>query len=341
MSQTSLQLDFLDGSIAQLTLDQPGSKVNTLGQAIVGEVESAVAQLLTRTDLRGLIFRSGKPGNFIAGADLRELGGAKPDPEQTKKLVQRGLNVVATLEKLPFPTIALIDGACVGGGLELALGFDYRLASTNPKTEIGLPETKIGLIPGWGGTQRLSRLLGPSLAAELICAGETPNGPKAKALGIVFDLVPADQLLSEAKWLLQWANEDGGWREARKRKQQPVGLSEGQLTFAMTVARAQVLAKTEGNYPAPVAAVDVIAKGCNLTLDEGINIETAAFVPLVGSPVSRNLIATFFLTQRLAKDTGVSDPSVQPRTVQQVGVVGAGLMGAGIAGRIFVAACRH
>src|SRR5262249_12851217 len=140
---SSVRLDFLDGPIAVLTLDQPGSRANTLGQAVLGDLESAARQLAARTDLRGLVLRSGKPGMFIAGADLKELGGARPDPELTRRLVKRGLDLVASFEALPYPTVAAIDGACMGGGLELALGFDYRLASTHPKTELGLPETNI------------------------------------------------------------------------------------------------------------------------------------------------------------------------------------------------------
>src|SRR5207253_4880814 len=136
------------GPIALLTLDQPGSRANTLGQAVLGDLEAAVVQVSRNANLRGVILRSGKPGMFIAGADLKELGGAKPDPELTRKLVKRGLDLVASLEALSFPTVTATDGACMGGGRELALGFDYRLASTHPKTEIGLPETKIGLLPG-------------------------------------------------------------------------------------------------------------------------------------------------------------------------------------------------
>src|SRR5205085_7338077 len=124
----------------------------------------------------------------------------------------------------------------------------------------------------------------------------------------------------------------GDWREARKRKRQPVGLSEEQLSFTVAVARAQVMAKTGGQYPAPLAALEAIAKGCNLPLEDGLKVETENFVPLVGSPVSRNLIAVFFMTQRLQKDPGVAAADVKPRTVEQVGVVGAGIMGAGIAG---------
>jgi 3-hydroxyacyl-CoA dehydrogenase/enoyl-CoA hydratase/3-hydroxybutyryl-CoA epimerase/3-hydroxyacyl-CoA dehydrogenase/enoyl-CoA hydratase/3-hydroxybutyryl-CoA epimerase/enoyl-CoA isomerase len=330
--QPALQLEILDGNVALLTFDQPGSRANTLGQAVLAELERQAADLASRKDLRGLLLRSGKPGMFIAGADLRELGGAKPDPETARKLVQRGLNVIAAFENLPYPTVALIDGACMGGGLELALGFDYRLASTNPRTEIGVPETKVGLFPGWGGTQRLPRLIGPSLAAEMICGGEPVKAERAREMGIVFDAVPAERLLDEGRRLLDWAHESGEWREARQRKQRPVGLTEEQLTFAAAVAKAQVLAKTGGRYPAPVAALDAIFKGCNLPLDQGLQIETEGFLPLVGSPVSRNLIAVFFMTQRLQKDPGVENPTVKPRPVNQVGVLGAGIMGSGIAG---------
>jgi 3-hydroxyacyl-CoA dehydrogenase/enoyl-CoA hydratase/3-hydroxybutyryl-CoA epimerase/3-hydroxyacyl-CoA dehydrogenase/enoyl-CoA hydratase/3-hydroxybutyryl-CoA epimerase/enoyl-CoA isomerase len=331
-TQAALRLEVLDRDIALATLDQPGSRANTLSQPLMDELETFVAGLARRRDLRGLVFRSGKPGMFIAGADLRELGNIPDDPALKRRLVQRGLDLIAAIAALPFPTVAAIDGACMGGGLEVALGFDFRIASTNPKTEIGLPEVKVGLIPGFGGTQRLARLIGPALAAELICAGETVSAARARQLGIVFDAVPAEQLRDEAVRLVEHAHAAGGWREARQRMQQPVGLSEEQQSFTFAVARAQVLAKTGGNYPAPVAALDAIARGCNLPLAEGLKAETDAFIPLAGSRVSRNLIAVFFLGQRLQKDPGVADSSIKPMNVHQVGVVGAGIMGSGIAG---------
>jgi 3-hydroxyacyl-CoA dehydrogenase/enoyl-CoA hydratase/3-hydroxybutyryl-CoA epimerase/3-hydroxyacyl-CoA dehydrogenase/enoyl-CoA hydratase/3-hydroxybutyryl-CoA epimerase/enoyl-CoA isomerase len=269
---------------------------------------------------------------FIAGADLRELGSARPEPDQVRVTVRQGLDILAGLERLPFPTVAAIEGGCMGGGLEVALAFDYRVASTYPKTEIGLPEVKVGLIPGWGGTQRLSRLIGPALACELICAGESVKAERARALGIVWDAVPPERLLDEARRLLDWARQSGDWPEVRRRKQQPVGLNEEQASFLFAVARAQVLQKTKGHYPAPLAALAAIENGCNRTLDEGLKVETDQFAPLAGSPVSRNLIAVFFLGQRLQKDPGVADADVKPREVRRVGVLGAGIMGAGIAG---------
>jgi 3-hydroxyacyl-CoA dehydrogenase/enoyl-CoA hydratase/3-hydroxybutyryl-CoA epimerase/enoyl-CoA isomerase len=328
---TALRLDVPADRIARVVFDQPGSKANTLGQAVIADFEQVVAQLEQRGDLEGVIFTSGKPGMFIAGADLKELA-MLGDEATTRRVVQRGLDVIARIERLPCPTVALIDGACMGGGTEIALAFDYRLAGASPKTEIGLPEVKVGLIPGWGGTQRLPRVIGPALAVELICAGDSFKPDRAREVGLIFDAVPSDRLMDEALRLLAWARQSGDWRRQRERKQQPVGLSEEQHSFTFAVAKAQVLAKTKGQLPAPLAALTAIAKGCNLTLEGGLKVETDQFAPLAGSLISRNLIAVFFMNQRLAKDTGVADAAVQPRPLERVGVIGAGIMGAGIAG---------
>jgi 3-hydroxyacyl-CoA dehydrogenase/enoyl-CoA hydratase/3-hydroxybutyryl-CoA epimerase/3-hydroxyacyl-CoA dehydrogenase/enoyl-CoA hydratase/3-hydroxybutyryl-CoA epimerase/enoyl-CoA isomerase len=330
-AEKALRLEIVEGQIALLTFDLPNSRANTLGQAVIKEFEQTIGELTRRTGLQGLILRSGKPGMFIAGADIRELG-SKAEPGQSRVMTQRGLDVIAAIEKLPCPTVAVIDGSCMGGGLELALGFDFRLAGTHPKTELGQPEVKIGIIPGWGGTQRLPRVIGPALAAELICTGEPVKAERARQMGLVFDVVPSERLVDEARRVIDWARQSGAWQEARKKKQQPIGLSEEQHSFTFAVARAMVVEKTKGQLPAPLAALEAIAKGCNLPLQEGLRIETEQFMPLVGSPISRNLIAVFFMTQRLQKDPGVANTNIQPRNVNRVGVLGAGLMGAGIAG---------
>jgi 3-hydroxyacyl-CoA dehydrogenase/enoyl-CoA hydratase/3-hydroxybutyryl-CoA epimerase/3-hydroxyacyl-CoA dehydrogenase/enoyl-CoA hydratase/3-hydroxybutyryl-CoA epimerase/enoyl-CoA isomerase len=327
----ALQLDFPD-NLALLTFDLPGSRANTLGQPVQTEFEQVLKQLRERPNLQGLILQSGKPGMFIAGADLKELGAAPAGSEQVRALIQRGLNVIAGFESLPFPTVALIDGSCMGGGLEVALGFDYRLTGSHPKCEIGFPEVKVGLFPGWGGTQRLPRVIGPALAAELICGGEPVSAKRAREIGLVWDAVPSERLMDEGKRLLTWARETGAWKDERKKKQQPVGLTEEQASFLFAVARGQVMMKTKGQLPAPLAALTAMEKGCNLPLPEGLKVETDQMVPLVGSPISKSLIAVFFLQQKLAKDPGVADPNVKPREVQKVGVLGAGIMGAGIAG---------
>ena len=149
---------------------------------------------------------------------------------------------------------------------------------------------------------------------------------------MVWDVVPSEKMLEEGLRLLAWSRESGDWKKIRVRKQQPVGLSEEQMQFTFAVAKAVVLGKTKGQFPAPLAALEAIARGCNLTLEEGIKVETEHFLPLIGSTISRNLIAIFFMNQRLAKDPGVADAKVQPRNVQRVGVIGAGIMGAGIVG---------
>ena len=331
-TEPALRLDFVQEGIARITFDQPGSRANTLNQGVQTEFENLLTQLDQTPDLQGLILCSGKPGMFIAGADLKELASFKPGVFDPRMLTLRGLGFIGRFEKLPCPTVVLIDGATMGGGTEVSLAFDYRLAGTHPKCEIGLPETKIGIIPGWGGTQRLPRLIGPSLAAELICAGDAAKAAKARELGIVWDVVPSEKMLAEALRLLAWTRESGEWQRIRVKKQQPAGLSEEQLQYAYAVAKGFILAKTKGQFPAPLAALDAIFKGCNLTLEEGLKIETEHFLPLAGSTISRNLIAIFFMTQRLAKDPGVADASVQPKDIQRVGVIGAGIMGAGIAG---------
>src|SRR5262249_49974729 len=224
----ALQLQTGADGIGIITFDLPGSRANTLGRAVVAEWDALLKELEARKDLNGLILRSGKPGMFIAGADLRELGSASNDPTTVRALIRHGLEVIGRIEALPCPTVALIDGACMGGGLEVALGFDFRLAGTHPKTELGFPEVKVGLIPGWGGTQRLSRVIGPALAAELICSGDAVNACRALELGIVFDVVPSERLMEEAQRLLKWAKETGSWNDARKKKQQPVGVTEEQ-----------------------------------------------------------------------------------------------------------------
>src|SRR5262249_4096169 len=156
----------------------PEKKVNTLGQPVLMELAGLVGQLSRRADLRGLLFRSGKPGQFIAGADLNELGALAFAPkEQGAKGSALCHQLFSHVSRLPFPTVALIDGNCMGGGTELTLAMDYRLVSDNPQTKVGLPEVKIGMIPGWGGTQRLPRLIGTS-AIELICSGELVSADK-------------------------------------------------------------------------------------------------------------------------------------------------------------------
>jgi len=328
----AFRLEETDRQVAVVTFDLPDKKVNTLGQAVLAELAGLVGQLEKRTDLRGLLFRGGKPGNFIAGADLNELGALAFLPkEQVLKGVEFGHKLFTRFSRLPFPTVALIDGNCMGGGTELVLSMDERIVAKTPQTKIALPEVKIGLLPAWGGTQRLPRLIGVHPAVEMICSGDTIDAEKAVAIGFAFDAVPAESLLEEGHRLLDYLIESGAWKESRKRREQPVGLSQDQAMFLFSAAEGFLKGKTKGQYPAPLAALKAIREGCNKTLEEGLKAEAEAAQEVVGTPISANLIGVFFMGQRLARDPGVSDPSVKPRDVKRVGVLGAGQMGAGIA----------
>ncbi len=322
----------MPNNVALVTFDLPDKKVNTLGQAVLAELTGLVGQLEKRTDLRGLLLKGGKPGNFIAGADLNELGALAFLPkEQVLKGVHFGHALFTRVSRLPFPTIALIDGNCMGGGTELVLAMDERLLSKSPQTKIALPEVKIGLLPAWGGTQRMPRLIGVHNAVEMICSGEPLDVAKALAVGFAFDAVPAETLVAEGNRLLDYLVESGEWKTKRARREQPVGLSPDQAMFLFSAAEGFVKGKTKGQYPAPLAALKAIREGCNETLENGLKAEAAAAEEVVGSPISANLIGVFFMGQRLARDPGVSDPAIKPADVKRVGVLGAGQMGAGIA----------
>ena len=164
----------------------------------------------------------------------------------------------------------------MGGGLELALGFDLPPRRHASEDGARLSGGEDRPLPRLGRHAALDALIGPSLAAEMICSGEPAKAERAKQLGLVFDVVPTEQLKAEALRLLGWAQSSGSWRRGRKQKQQPVGLSEEQASFTFAVIAAQVMAKTGGHYPAPLAALTAIAKGCNLPLEDGLKIETRA-----------------------------------------------------------------
>jgi 3-hydroxyacyl-CoA dehydrogenase / enoyl-CoA hydratase / 3-hydroxybutyryl-CoA epimerase / enoyl-CoA isomerase len=328
----AFKFEELDGKIGVVTFDLPDKKVNTLSQEVLKELAGLVGELEKRTDLVGLLFKSGKPGQFVAGADLNELAMMSyAKLEHVAGLTNMGHQLYNRISRLPFPTVALIDGGCLGGGTELVLTLDERLVSTAPHTQISLPEVSIGILPGWGGTQRLPRLIGLNAAIEVICGNEKLSGQKAVTVGFAFDAVPAEKLVEEGRRLIEYFQQSGEWKSRREKLQGPLGLNPDELNFAFAVAEGAIKGKTKGHYPAPLVALKAIREGCNKTLEEGLKAEQNGFGELAGSPIAANLIGIFFMKNRLTRDPGVSDPSVKPRPVHSVGVLGAGFMGAGIA----------
>jgi 3-hydroxyacyl-CoA dehydrogenase/enoyl-CoA hydratase/3-hydroxybutyryl-CoA epimerase/enoyl-CoA isomerase len=327
----AFRLEELEGGIGLVTFDVPDKKVNTLSREVLEELAGLVVKLEQKTGLRGLLLKSAKHGQFIAGADLNELAAMSyASPEQVAGLLASGHQLFTRVSRLPFPMVALIDGGCLGGGTELALTMDERLVSTASHTQISLPEVQLGLLPGWGGTQRLPRLIGLNAGIEMVCSSEVVPAKKAVALGFAFDAVPSERLVDEGRRLIELLIKGGQWQARREKLRGPLGLNPDQMHFAFAVAEGAIKAKTKGQYPAPLVALKAIREGCNLPLEDGLKVEQKAFRELHGSPIMANLIGIFFMKNRLSRDPGTNDPAVKPREVKRIGVSGAGLMGAGI-----------
>ncbi len=328
----AFRFEELDGHIGLVTFDVPGKSVNTFTQPVLLEFSRLVDELARRPGLRGLLLKSGKPGQFIAGADLNDLAAlAYSTQDQVAPALAAGHALFDRVSRLPFPTVALIAGNCMGGGTEVSLAMDYRVAADDPATQIGLPEVKVGIIPAWGGTQRLPRVIGVQLAITMITSGEPVGAVDAARRGLVFDAVPSERLIDEGRRLIEHAHQTGEWKELRLAKDQPLGLTENQLNFAFGVAEGAVRGATKGQYPAPLAALRAIREGINLPLEKGLAVERREAAGVIGTPISAALIGVFFMQNQLARDRGVADASVQPRPVRRVGILGAGQMGAGIA----------
>jgi enoyl-CoA hydratase/carnithine racemase len=273
--------------VAVLTFDQPGSKANVLTRELWTEFGEALATLATRTDVKGLVLASAKPGIFIAGADLKLLANASgPNDPEVRAFIEQGLRVLEQLEALPFPTCAAIDGAALGGGLEVVLACDYRICGSNPKMQLGLPEVKLGLIPGWGGTQRLPRIVGLDRALDFLLDRTTNTG-----VVLLSDLVatwtPSEKLVADASNRVSALHELGIWKKWRTEKQGAVS-AEGRGAFTPPT----------GLTGAAAEAVRVVTEGAALPLYGAIKLETEAFMRLAGSDESKRLSAEFFASRK-------------------------------------------
>ena len=329
---STIKCTFPEDDIALLTLDMPEKSANVLSLRVLEELDSHLSELEKRKDLAGLIIMSGKPGMFIAGADIREFQESlHSPPERTVEACRRGQTLFGRLTKCPFVTVAAIDGICVGGGAELAAWCDRRVMSSNPKTQFGFPEVKLGIFPGWGGTARAPRLVGLGNAVEMITSGESIDAETAHKMGWCSDVVPADRLLSASMSLIRAEQESSAYLREREANSGPIRIDETELAFLGATASGYIQQQTKGHYPAPMAALEVMLGAVSVDCDAACQMEAEGMAGLFGSPVNAALINVFFLTDRNKKDLGIERDDVQPREVSQVGVVGAGIMGAGIA----------
>ena len=330
-NESTFHLSMPEPDIALLTIDMPGKSANILSKSVLAELSEQLDALESRTDLAGLAIISAKPNIFIAGADLREfVASMNIESSQTAKMCGEGQKLFGRLSKTPFPTVAVIDGICVGGGAELAVWCDRRIMSNNPKTEIGFPEVRLGLFPGWGGTARTPRMIGLSNAVEMITGGASIGADEAFAMGLANDVVPVEDLQAAAVRLIRLEQETGEFKTDREKWNGPVDISETELGFLGATASAVIQQQTKGHYPAPLAALEVMMAATEVDIDTACQMEAEGMASLFGSPINAALLNVFFLTDRNKKDTGV-ERDVITREVNHVAVIGAGIMGAGIA----------
>ena len=326
----AVRMEVEDG-IAIVTLDTPGKPVNVLGREMIEQFTAVIGRLEAQEDgIRAAIIASGKPGVWIAGADIEEF--QKFRTAADGELASReGHEVLGRLERLPIPVVAAIHGAALGGGVETALACEYRIATDDPKTKLGLPEVQLGILPGGGGSQRLPRLVGIRAALDLMLTGKSLDARRAKRIGLVDEVVPAEILLQVAR---RAADElASGIREPRaarpKGSPQFVENLPGMRAVIFRKARQGVMEKTKGLYPAPLRILDTVERGIDLSMSRALDLEARAFGELSVTPEARALVHLFFATTAAKNDPGVD--AVDAREVERIAVVGAGFMGAGIA----------
>jgi 3-hydroxyacyl-CoA dehydrogenase / enoyl-CoA hydratase / 3-hydroxybutyryl-CoA epimerase len=306
--------------IVTLTLDREGSAVNALSRAVLDELDEIVERLSFEPP-KGVVVRSGKNAGFVVGADLKEFEGYEKAGTVLDN-IENGQRVFQRLARLPCPTAAAIHGHCMGGGTEMALACRYRAASRDPSTRIGLPEVKLGIHPGWGGTARLPRLIGAPKTLEFMLTGRSASAENAKAMGLVDALAAPELLLETAKELI--------------RRPRPRPLMQRAIAWATNIwpvrqilaqiVRKQTLAKARPDqYPAPFALIEVWRRG-GASISQRLKLEARSVAKLAQTPTCRNLIRVYFLQERL-KGLG----SGIDHGIRRIHVVGAGIMGGDIA----------
>jgi len=308
-------------SIVVLTFDRAGASVNTLARAVMDEL-AQIIERLTFEPPKGVVIRSGKSSGFIAGADIHEFESFEQQPGGVLASVENGQRVLQSLARLRCPTVAAIHGFCMGGGTEMALACRYRVATRDPKTKIGLPEVMLGILPGWGGTARLPRLIGAPQALPLMLTGRAVGAEEAKSLGLVDTLTTPELLLEAAKEQIRHPHPRAFVQRARAWATNiwPVRQVLAPIVRKQTAAKAR-----PDQYPAPFAIIEVWRRGGS-SIAQRLKLEARAVAKLSATPTCRNLVRVYFLQERLKGLGAGSDAEIK-----RVHVVGAGVMGGDIA----------
>jgi len=323
----ALSVSTSDG-IAELQFDLKAESVNKFNELTLGELREAVRQLNEAPGISGLLLTSAK-NVFVVGADITEFTSwfDVPSEEFARHIV--GIHkVFSAIEDLPFPTVAVINGFALGGGFEVTLACDYRVMST--KAQVGLPEVKLGLFPGWGGTIRLPRLIGLDNAIEWIGLGKQQRPADALKVGAVDAVVEPEMLADAARAIIRQCNEGAlDYLSRRREKLEPIRLNEVERTMAFSTAEAYVAARAGSHYPAPGIALRAMKNHATLPRDEASEIEAAAFAEVFKTEAARSLVGLFLNDQALKRDA--RKYAKKARVVESAAVLGAGIMGGGIA----------
>ena len=316
-------------NVAVISVDVPGEKMNTLKAEFVSQVRAMLKQIRENKAIRGVVIVSAKADNFIAGADINMISRCK-SAQEAETLARQGQQLMAEINALPISVVAVFLGACLGGGLELALACHARVCTDDAKRVLGLPEVQLGLLPGSGGTQRLPRRVGISIALDMILTGKQLRAKQALKAGLVDEVVPQTILLDAA---VEWAKKDRpGHRPLPVRERILAGPLGRALLFRLVSKKTEQ--KTQGNYPATERILQVIETGLAQGSSSGYDAEARAFGELAMTPQSQALRNIFFASTDVKKDPGSEVP---PGPLNSVGVLGGGLMGGGIA---YVTACK-
>ncbi len=324
----------IDGTIGHLVIDMPDRSMNVITTELADLLDTSLTRLLADEAVTGIVIRSGKD-SFIAGADLAQMSDfVKPGvgPEQGMALIGRYNRLFRRIETCGKPVVAAVSGTALGGGLELVLSCHYRIATDNPKAQFGLPEVTLGLLPGAGGTQRVPRLAGIAASIPVLTQGKPMNAQAAFKLGLLQEVVPAEELINAAVRALQ----EGRVKAVAPWDEKGFKLPGGDAyspanNNALVAANASEHAVTKGNYPASYAILRAIYEGTKVPMDKGLKLEQQLFVTLVQGQVAQNMIRTLFFGKQAADKLARRPIGVPKSKVTTLGIVGAGFMGAGIA----------
>lgn len=328
LATDEILLDVDTDGIATLWINQPDQQVNTISESTLTAFEEALDALERDPNVRGAVFISGKDASFIAGADL-DMVKTFESPADVRALSRRAHKLVARLQSMQVPTVAAINGPAMGGGLEMALGCTYRIATTHDKTKLALPEVQLGLLPGGGGTQHLPRLVGIQQALGMMLTGKNIYPKKAKRIGLVDALIHPPGLHHAAKAAAHRLA-DGSLKPKRAEKSLSDRLLESNTLSRRIIyqqAGKRTAKRTHGNYPAPPKIIECVKVGMEDGLEAGLDLEARYFGELVFTSESNALVSLFFAKQKADKNP----LNEHARPVREIGVLGAGLMGAGIA----------